>query len=218
MAKNVALLLDVDGTLVDSYEGVVNSYLQALESHGYTHPEGVEVRTILGPPMVQSLAAAGVSDADLEDVRKDYMHRYLSTGWLQADLYAGIEEFLQWAKAQDFILATATSKAETSTNMVLEHFGLREYFDFLGTAGDKGERPSKTDVIAYTLDNIKREFNIDTVIMIGDRKHDIEGAQNNSIPVIAVEWGYGTDQERASATYRAATTTDLERTINEWLA
>ncbi|MDO4909704.1 MAG: HAD hydrolase-like protein [Corynebacterium sp.] len=216
--NNVALVLDVDGTIIDSYEGIIGCYLQSLKEHGYSHPESIPLRSVLGPPMGYSMARAGVPEDKVGELCATYMDHYLSEGWLKAAPYAGMKEFIMAAKEAGYVVATGTSKGTIGTKKVLSHFGLIDFFDFLGTAGTKGERPTKTDVIRYTLDNINAQFSLDKVIMIGDRMHDIEGARNNSLPVIAVEWGYGTDEERARADYRVATVPELERTINEWLA
>lgn len=214
--NTMALLLDIDGTLVDSYEGVIGSYLYTLEKMGYSHPENIELRTILGPPMQRSLERAGIPPEDIEQARTIYTEHYLDTSWKEVSLYPGILDFLHWAKDNNFLLTTATSKGETSTHMVLDLFGITDLFTFIGNAGDNSERPTKTDVIAYTLDNINYDRNYDRAIMIGDRIHDYEGAKNNGIESIAVEWGFGSPEEYTHAFYQAKDPHDLERILNEW--
>ena len=109
-------------------------------------------------------------------------------------VYTGIEEMLKQLKRAGKRVILATSKPEKFALIVLEHFGLREYFDFVAGALMSNSRTKKDEVIAYALENIG-EYNLQSTIMVGDRMHDVEGAAKFSIPAIGVTYGYGSRQE-----------------------
>ena len=115
---------------------------------------------------------------------------------------SGIDTLLSELKDAGKKLVVATSKPEKYTIKILEHFNLISYFQFVAGATMDETRNTKTAVIEYALQHInavsKRE-----VVMIGDRKHDIEGAKNNNIDSIGVLFGYGDrkELEQAGADY-----------------
>jgi phosphoglycolate phosphatase len=99
-------------------------------------------------------------------------------------------------------MATSTSKPTVSATRILEHFGLAHHFAFIGGASLDGERNSKAEVIAHTLDELRSagvEPAASLVTMVGDREHDVLGAAQFGIPAIGVLWGYGSRAELEGA-------------------
>ena len=96
-------------------------------------------------------------------------------------------------------LSTATSKPEFSASRIIQHFGLREYFTFIGAADLAGTRDGKSAVIAHTLENLQASSQSHSIVMMGDRRHDVEGAREYGIDTIGVLWGYGTAEELSTA-------------------
>ncbi|APT85156.1 HAD hydrolase-like protein [Corynebacterium aquilae] len=219
-----AVLMDVDGTMIDSYPGVVASYLAALEQVGASHPEAKPLRQVLGPPMVESFAEAGVVGADIEKARQAYMDAYRADGWTNASAYEGVGDFLQAMKDQQVVLATATSKGDFFTRKVLERAGLLDFFDVVATAGIPGVRefPTKADVVGDAVAQVRavaaaRGLDADEPIdfvMVGDRHHDISGAKTHGIDTVAATWGYGDEAEWAMARARAKDFSELGRVID----
>lgn len=214
------MLFDVDGTIVDSYPGVTTSFQLALEEAGYALPEGFPIRSILGPPLKSSFTNAGVPESQLEHLRRRYLHFYADEGrWQDYQLYPGMAELLRELAAEGYVLATATSKGEVMTNKLLEHAGLLDLFTVVGTAAEDGSRPTKTHVLAYTIDQLLAKMpdaHISDMVLLGDRIHDIEGAANTGVASIAARWGYGTEEEWAGADYQADTPTDVKEIAHEW--
>ena len=93
----------------------------------------------------------------------------------------------------------ATSKPEILAKQILDHFELSFYFDFIGGATFDDSRSSKKDVINYVLENCQLKNKLDKCIMIGDRKHDIEGAKANHISSAGILYGYGSKEELIQA-------------------
>lgn len=163
--KHQAVFVDVDGTLIDSYPGVTHSYLTALAAVGVTHPAKRPLRTILGPPMVESFRTAGVPEDLIPVAQRAYLTTYGSTGWSQYSVYPGAREFLMTQRAQGRTLATATSKGDFFTRKVLEHAGLLEFFDVVATAGVPGVRefPTKACVIGDAMNQVYALWECDTL-------------------------------------------------------
>lgn len=208
------VFFDVDGTLIDSYPGIRASFVHAMTSLGYPLPPEEEIRTIPGPPMVQSLARFGVPQSQVGEGLAHYMQATEGGNWKKCEPYAGMPELLP-RLAKDFTLATATSKTDRFAEKVLELFEMREPFSFIGAAQEDGPRREKHDVIDYVLAKLGLHGRESEILMVGDRQHDIAGAAQFGIPTVAVTWGYGTPKEWAAAQYRAETPAQLEEIIYE---
>lgn len=211
------LLIDVDGTLTDSYPGIRASFLHALEANGVPAPSEEFTRRIPGPPMVETLRSLGLEGPLLDATLDSYLAHQRSGGWSQAQPFPGVRDLLAQWKAAGYVLSTATSKSESSAVRLLQHFNMFDYFDVIAAASDDGTRRRKADVVAFALQELqklgaKAGWTMPTsedVLMIGDRIHDIEGARAHGIPVAIVGWGYGNSEERARADYVVDTPGDL---------
>ena len=196
MAKTI--LFDLDGTLTDSGEGIINCAILALEHFGCPIPDREEMRTFVGPPLHESFIRHGVPADKTDEAIRVYRSRYIPIGAYENSPYPGVEELLKTLKAQGHTLYVATSKPEAMSIKILEHFGLAHYFDRICGASMDTSRSTKEDVIAYLLELSGRDENI---LMVGDTKFDVIGAAVHGIPTIGVSWGYGkvADMEAAGA-------------------
>ena len=210
------LLIDVDGTLIDSFPGIRASFLAALDDMGLDHPDEEFVSSIAGPPMEQTMARLGLSPDEAQVGLHYYLGHFGDDGWSNATPFDGMRKFLAWAKDAGFQLLTATSKGEEFARMSLERFGMLEYFDFLAAAQEDGPRRTKEKVIRYALDNLPHPADTSEMLLIGDRIHDIEGAREFSIPAVLVEWGYGTPTEHREAHHVVATPQELKEYVHDW--
>jgi phosphoglycolate phosphatase-like HAD superfamily hydrolase len=104
-------------------------------------------------------------------------------------LFDGIAALLDDLRAAGVRLAVATSKAEPTARRILAHFGLDGHFEVIAGAGVDGSRSSKTEVLAHALAQLQPLP--DRVLMVGDRRHDVEGAAAHGIDTVVVGWGYG---------------------------
>lgn len=193
-----AILFDLDGTLTDSGEGIINCAILALEHYGLPIPSREEMRVFVGPPLHESFIKHGVPAEKAEEAIKIYRSRYIPIGAYENTPYPGIRELLETLKAAGHKLYVATSKPEEMSIKILQHFDLAKYFDQICGATMDTSRSSKEAVIAYLLEQNGRA---DNMIMVGDTKFDILGAKEHGIPAIGVSWGYGKveDMEAAGA-------------------
>ena len=193
-----AILFDLDGTLTDSGEGIINCAILALEHFGLPVPSRQELGVFVGPPLDQTFQKFGVPADQTDEAIRIFRSRYLTKGKFENFPYPGIPEMLSKLQALGHDLYVATSKPETTAIEVLDHFDLSRYFTRIcGATMDKA-RNSKEKVIAYLLKNCGRA---DNIIMVGDTAYDVIGAKAHGIPTIGVAWGYGkvSDMEAAGA-------------------
>lgn len=192
------ILFDLDGTLTDSGEGIINCAILALQHFGLPIPSREEMRVFVGPPLQESFIRHGVPADRTEEAVRIYRSRYIPIGKFENTPYPGIREMLEALKADGHKLYVATSKPEAMSIEILEHFDLARYFDQICGATMDFSRSSKEAVIAYLLEQNGRS---DNTVMVGDTKFDILGAASHGIPAIGVAWGYGetADMEAAGA-------------------
>ena len=205
------VLFDLDGTLTDPGEGITNSVAYALNKFNIKVKDKTELYNFIGPPLIDSFMK--YYDMSYEDGLKavDYYREYFGvTGIFENQVFDGIYELLADIKKSGRTISLATSKPEVYAKRILEHFDLTQYFDFVGGATMDETRSKKVDVIAYTIKQLS-VTDKSKVVMIGDRHHDIEGANQNGIDSIGVLFGYGDREEleTAGATYIAETINDI---------
>lgn len=209
------VLFDLDGTLTDPGEGITNSVAYALNKFNIKVEDKTELYNFIGPPLIDSfMKYYGMSyDDGLKAV--EYYREYFSvTGIFENRLFDEIPELLTRIKISGRKIALATSKPEQYAVRILEHFNLTQYFDFIGGATMDESRSKKADVIAYTLEKLNATDK-SKVVMVGDRHHDIEGANRNGLDSIGVLFGYGDQKEleTAGARYIAETVNDIMKYI-----
>lgn len=209
------ILFDLDGTLTDPKEGITKSVAYALESFGI-HVEDLDsLCKFIGPPLKESfMVYYGLDDAQGDQAVEKYRERFAVTGLFENKVYPGIREMLELLKEQGKTLLVATSKPSIYARQILEHFDLMKYFTFLSGSELDGTRVDKAEVITYALQENKIQ-DLSKVIMIGDREHDIIGANKNGIDSIGVLYGYGCREEfeKNHASYVAKRVEELKEIL-----
>jgi phosphoglycolate phosphatase-like HAD superfamily hydrolase len=201
-APSTVLLFDLDGTITDSFAGIERSFRHALATVGAPEPDPAVVAGIAGPPMVDSLRALDLDESTVDTAMRAYRERYVRTGWLENSVFDGMAELLSDLSTSGRRLAVATSKNQTTARQILEHFGLADHFDYIAGASDDGTRRSKSDVIGHALASLGIDDPADhSVVMIGDRSHDVHGSAEFGIPAVFVRWGYAVDDENTDAAW-----------------
>ena len=202
------ILFDLDGTLTDSGEGIINCVIYALEKFGLPVPQRESLRYFVGPPLHESFVKQGVPADRAEEAVAVYRERYVPTGMFENSPYPGVRELLEKLKKEGYALYVASSKPEWMCVEILKHFDLDKYFDQICGATMDTSRTNKEAVIAYL---IRENGRSDNMIMVGDTKFDVLGAKIHGIPCIGVNWGYGTadDMQEAGAAAIVNTMEDL---------
>ena len=191
-----SILFDLDGTLTDSGEGIMNCAQLALEHFGIHVPDRDTLRVFVGPPLHDTFLKFGVPEDQVDEAIRIYRSRYVPIGKFENIPYPGIRELLEKLRAQGHRLYVATSKPEDMSVEILEHFDLAKYFDHICGASLDRSRSSKDAVISYLLEQYSRG---EEMIMVGDTVFDILGAAAHGIPAVGVTWGYGNPEEMKKA-------------------
>lgn len=189
-----AVLFDLDGTLTDPAPGITRCLAHALRCVDVPVPSYDELLLAIGPPWESYLPGLGVPVERVDETLGHYRDEYEAGGLFEATVYDGIPALLAALQDDGFEIALATSKPINSASRVIDHFGLSDYFTFLGGATLDGTRSHKHDVISHVLATLGHR----DVVMIGDRKYDIEGARHHGLACIAVSWGHAPEGELAS--------------------
>ena len=191
----------------------MNCIRYALEQMGRKIPAEQTLRKFVGPPLVVGFREyTDLTEEEAKTATAKYRERYQSEGLFEAYVYEGFEAVLKYLKKTQVKIAVATSKPEEYTERILEHFHLKEYFDVI--AGDtlKGDRGSKQAVVEEALRRLNvTEQDKGTVLMVGDRKYDVNGAKSCGIRSLGVYYGYAEtgELEEAGADYVVHTTADM---------
>ncbi|WP_255309415.1 HAD-IA family hydrolase [Mycobacterium malmoense] len=205
------VIFDLDGTLTDSAEGIVASFLHALDHVGVAVPDGDLVARIVGPPMDDTFNSMLGEDA--ERAIAAFRAEYADRGWAMNTLFDGIEPLLADLEAAGVRLAVATSKLEPTARRILAHFGLDRHFEVIAGASPDGARKTKVEVLAHALEQLRPLP--ERVLMVGDRSHDVHGAAAHGIDTVVVGWGYGRADFPDGATAAGSTAVTHAATVDE---
>ncbi len=188
------ILFDLDGTLTDSAPGILNSISCALDHFG-VHMEREEMMKFIGPPLLESLSEyCGFSREQSLAAIDKFREYFTEKGWLENAPYPGVAKLLQDLRMAGLRLMVATSKPEVQAVRILKHFGLAEYFDrIFGAPAGNEDGARKASVIRRALSYVGNDTS--SVVMVGDRWHDVTGAHEAGIPCIGVLYGYGNRKE-----------------------
>lgn len=195
------LLLDLDGTLVDSAPGIVASVATALLSVGADVPDASILRTFIGPPVYESFRH--VLDLDEPTARRAlqvYRTAYAEKGALDSRPYDGIPALLDALAEAGLPMAVATAKVEDQAERITRHHGLSSHLVTVCGTSDAAGRETKRAVIKECLTRLQgRGVDVSQPLMVGDRGYDVDSAAAEGIPAIHVLWGYGEADEAAGA-------------------
>jgi phosphoglycolate phosphatase len=191
------ILFDLDGTITDSGEGIINSVQYALDKMGIVEPEPDSLRKFIGPPLIDSfMKYYGLSKEDAIRMRNIFNERYQPIGWMENRPYEGIETVLKTLQEEGAVLGIATSKPEDVADRVLRQFGLRDDFPIFCAAPLNGIGGEKAGRIQAAIEEAKAlGCEAKNVIMVGDTRFDVLGAHECGIPCVGVTWGFATEGE-----------------------
>ncbi|GGD91818.1 phosphoglycolate phosphatase [Aureimonas endophytica] len=189
------VLLDLDGTIIDSEPGIVASCRAALLSLGLAMPPQPDIARLIGPPIADVMAylLGAQGDDRVAEAVAAYRADYGARGLFDCRLYAGIETALRDLHAAGMPLVLATSKRRDFAERILENLGLLPLFAAVYGSGPATTSPHKDEMIAGIL--AERGLDPRAAVMVGDRRFDIAGAHANRLRAIGVLWGYGARNE-----------------------
>lgn len=205
------ILFDLDGTLTDPKIGITTCVQYALHKMGIEEPNLDKLEPFIGPPLSDSFHEFyGFHEEQGRQAVAYYRERYSETGLFENTVYPGMEQLLEEMKSAGKKLAVASSKLGVFVNRILEHFGLDIYFDVVVGSELDGTRGKKEEVVEEALHRLlpeelfqeimenkdkKSERKYDEIVMVGDRRFDVEGAKAFHIASVGVDYGYAAPGE-----------------------
>lgn len=193
------ILFDLDGTLTDPGEGITNSVAYALDKYGIKVDDKSTLNTFIGPPLHESFQKYfGFSILQSFDAVTKYREYYRDRGIFENRVYDGVPEMLCELKKNKKTVIMATSKPTVFAERIAEHYGFRQYFDVIVGSELDGKRVDKAEVIEEALRQAEKPEK-SKCIMVGDRLHDMVGAEKNGICAVGVLYGYGSYEELTEA-------------------
>lgn len=209
------IFFDLDGTLSDSAPGIIDSVVYALDKLGIKEKDRASLTKFIGPPLAESFPKYYDLDSDSTDRAVEYFREYYrEAGILGNEMYSGIAEMLETLLSAGKRLAVATSKPEPDARIILERYGISDQFDYIGGSLFDKSRIHKYEVIDYVIEALKLS-EPETILMVGDRAHDVNGAKKCGLDCMGVLYGYGSrnELESAGAKYIAAEVSDISNII-----
>lgn len=195
------IFFDLDGTLTDSKEGIINSALYAIDRLGTPRPDSATMLKFIGPPLTGSfMEYCGYDRETAEEALRLYRERYVPIGQFENDPVEGGAALLKRLKAAGRILALASSKPETMCRAICERFGFTPSLAAISGSPPVGDC-SKADVIREAMGRLGlTEADKPSILMVGDRKFDVLGAAECGIDCVGVEFfGYAEEGELENA-------------------
>lgn len=191
--KKTTILFDLDGTLVNTGEGVTKSVQYALEQFGIRETDPKTLERFIGPPLLDSFQREyGFSIEQSKEAVAFFRKRYETTGVYECELYPQVEQTLQTLQEQGFSVSVASSKREESCQLILEHFQIARYFKLIGGARFDLGTSTKIQVLENVLERLGIQDR-SQVVLIGDTRYDAIGAKEAGIGCIGITYGFEQD-------------------------
>lgn len=186
-------LFDLDGTLVDTSEGILNSIQKTIKALNLEQKTDEQLRCFIGPPLKDAFEKLYKMNADeAKNAVSVFRDFYKAGDKLVCCPYEGMKELLSSLKNNGDQLFVATSKPTLFAEEILKTHGMDVYFDAIVGSNLDNTRSTKAEVITYILENYDVSS---SVFMIGDKAQDLIGALECGLNGIGVTYGFGTREE-----------------------
>ena len=189
MSRYKAVLFDLDGTILDTSEGIFMSVKEAAEMLGLPELDQEVIKTFIGPPIEWSFEDKyDIHGDDLKKAAATFRDRYSNHNLLHAKPYEGIFNLFRKLHEKGIGTAIATYKKQDYTMKLLKHFGMDRMVDVIYGSDYEGKL-KKSDIIELCIKDLG--VTKDEVLMVGDSKHDAMGAKALGVDFAGVSFGFG---------------------------
>jgi phosphoglycolate phosphatase len=213
-----AILVDLDGTIVNSAPGIIGSYQHALRCMGVECPPADDLTWVVGPPSRRSFPKLIGPDQDVEEAVRFYRAHYEKNGLFNGAAYPGMRDALTSLYALPARLFVCTAKPQGFAEKIIEHFDLGHVFEGVYGADLEGKFDDKGLLIEHIIG--VEQIEPSRMIMVGDRANDMLAAARHGIPGVGALWGYGSEEEltTAGATVLCNSPDDLTNTVQDLIS
>lgn len=190
MKKYELVIFDVDGTLLDTTEGVLSAVKYTIAQFDFAPLSDAQLCRFIGPPIQNSFADAyGLKGDILQDIATVFRNEYKEHTLLQARPYDGIYDVFAGLRERKVKTAIATYKREDYALTLLKYFHFDSYTEIMHGA-DHENRLKKSDIIKLCIHE-SGVSDLSQVLMVGDTDNDAQGAHALGIDFLAVSFGFG---------------------------
>lgn len=205
LPRRQAVLVDLDGTLLDSKLSIRETLNTVLAERGLPPFSRDDMDRLIGKPLRDILAMRSSDPAAIEAMTHRYRAAYNETGWVTVEPFPGLVPLLRGLKEEGVLLGTVTSKGQHETETLLFDLGLADVFDAI--VGDDDVRPLKPDPAPVLEACRLLQVEPADAVMVGDTTFDVRSAVAAGARCVGVLWGI-----HGAATLRDAGATALVRT------
>ncbi len=193
------ILFDLDGTLIDSTEAILESFHTACDRLGFPSPDDADIKRLIGYPLDYMFAHIGVPKERVWDFVAAYKEHYRIISKQKTVLLPNAKETVEVA-ASFARLGIVTTKTGRYSRELMEYFGLLEYFEVLVGREDVENPKPHPEPIENAIEMMQPKDGED-IYMIGDTKLDMECAKEAGVKAVGVLCGYGGKEELESFGY-----------------
>lgn len=214
------ILFDLDGTIIDSKEGIFNSIKHTVNTLRLDPISEETMDKFIGPSIGSSFRRfLNMNDADADNATNIYRSYYRDIGINQCTVYDGLAELAAILKQQGKLLGVATKKPQVFSEKIILDKGLSQYFDCICGSSLSEASTGKSHIIEMCAKSLiaNTEYTFDDAVHIGDTNFDISGAREAGIESIGVLYGFGTRAsiEAEQPTCIAADMKDLTKILTK---
>jgi phosphoglycolate phosphatase-like HAD superfamily hydrolase len=208
----INILLDLDGTLVDSSAGIISSMIYAFKICNCMGIEENTIKKTIGLPLMSMIKKLlpEVDEQKSNEIAKCYRSHYAETGLYDGILYDGILELLEII-SKEYDLYIVTSKPYQFAENLTKKLDIHKYFQSIKGPELNFTPKSKSELIAELLNEEK--LRPENCVMVGDREEDILAAAANQIRTVGVSYGFGTIEELKKAVLIVSNTHELMKAL-----
>lgn len=207
------ILFDLDGTLTRSDPGILRCIRDTMKKLNVPEPPAETMRKFIGPPLTLSIREyCGITGEKAMEFVEEYRSIYNVEGVFEAEVFDGMFPLLERLRKAGYKLALATSKPQSSANLVSDHFGIAPCLDMISGASED-ENDTKANVIRRAM--AAMNTTPERTLMIGDTRFDAEGAQLAGTDFLGALYGYGTREEMEA--FGAVHFADTPEGLGRWI-
>lgn len=207
-------IFDVDGTLLDTSEGLLNSTIYTIKQLGYPMPSQEVLLSFIGPRIQDSFQRVyGLQGNELNEASTVFRNHYKEGDVLLAKPYDGVYEILDWLKERKIHMAVATNKRQDFADKLMKKYNFMSYIELVYGTDFEGKL-RKTDLIRMCIEKFP-DCRADEVVMIGDSSYDAIAAQEAGVNFIGVTFGFEFSQKEDLNTWKNAGYADSFRALKD---
>lgn len=205
-SKYQLIIWDLDGTLLDTSEGIISASKYIIEKYGFKIPSDDVFKSFIGPPLQHSfIRVFNVDEEKAMEMTNEFRLRYMERDLLRATPYDGILSLVREIFQSGAKQGIATYKRQDLAERLLGSFGFTDYMDMIYGSDFEGKL-TKRDIIGQVIKASGVEER-DKIVMIGDAEGDQRGAAQAGVDFIGVTYGFGFKSGKHDGTVKLANST-----------